>query len=702
MQYNVLRIFSITVFIFFILLISPPLATTAQLKLAWDPNTEADLAGYKIYFGTASRVYGTPIDIGSMTTCLLSGLVRGQTYYVAVTAYDRIYNESAYSAEVTGVANDSTPGYVLTKIDTSPTGLHLIVDQTTYTAPYSFSWSPGSVHNLSVPSPQAGASGLRQIFASWSDGGAQTHSITTPSASTNYTANLTSEYSLTVSANPAGGGTVTPSATAWYRGGQTVSVTATPKTGYRFTGWSGDISTTANPSSLTMNGPKSVTANFTSAVTQQGCTVTTNPSGLQITVDGSTYTAPRTFSWTVGSSHTISVPSPQAGTSGVRQTFVSWSDGGVQTHSITTRTSTTTYTANLTPEYSLTLSSTPPAGGTLSLPSTGWYRSGQVLAISAAPNPGFQFTGWSGDISSRANPSSLTMNGPKSVTANFTSAVTQQGYTVTTNPSGLQIVVDGSTYTAPRTFTWTVGSSHTISAPSPQAGASGVLQTFVSWSDSGAQTHSITTPASATAYTANLIPKYSLTLSSNPPAAGVLSLPSTGWYRSGQAVPVSAAPNPGFQFTGWSGDFSSTLNPSVILMDVAKNVVANFSSIGNRPNLIGTWSTAVALNCGTSTCSLSGAFTVRNIGQATAPSAPVFFYLSKDNTLGGSAILLDTGRTGKLAPGGSVVVQLASMVLNRQSFDGRYIIGVIDRFNLTPETNESNTIAVGPLSVTLN
>jgi fibronectin type 3 domain-containing protein len=77
------------------------------------------------------------------------------------------------------------------------------------------------------------------------------------------------------------------------------------------------------------------------------CAVATNPSGLQITVDGVTSTAPQRFSWVPGSSHAIAVPSPQSGASGVRYVYASWSDKGAQSHTITVPSSNATYTANL-------------------------------------------------------------------------------------------------------------------------------------------------------------------------------------------------------------------------------------------------------------------------------------------------------------------------------------------------------------------
>ncbi len=68
-------------------------------------------------------------------------------------------------------------------------------------------------------------------------------------------------------------------------------------------------------------------------------------------------------------------------------------------------------------------------------------------------------------------------------------------------PSGLQLTVGGSTATAPFTRTVIVGSTNSISAPSPQTLGSTTYQ-FASWSDGGAQTHNIVAPASPITYTA--------------------------------------------------------------------------------------------------------------------------------------------------------------------------------------------------------
>jgi hypothetical protein len=71
-----------------------------SLTFEWDPNTEEDLAGYIVYYGTSSREYNHDVDIGDYTSCTISGFEDGIRYYFAVTAYDEDGNESAFSKEV--------------------------------------------------------------------------------------------------------------------------------------------------------------------------------------------------------------------------------------------------------------------------------------------------------------------------------------------------------------------------------------------------------------------------------------------------------------------------------------------------------------------------------------------------------------------------------------------------------------------------
>jgi hypothetical protein len=95
------------------------------ITLAWDANTEPDLAGYKIYYGLSSRDYTDTVDMKDVdrtsscpepydpfkTGCCevtLIGFELGKTYYFAATAYDEDNNESAYSEELVHTFNGDT------------------------------------------------------------------------------------------------------------------------------------------------------------------------------------------------------------------------------------------------------------------------------------------------------------------------------------------------------------------------------------------------------------------------------------------------------------------------------------------------------------------------------------------------------------------------------------------------------------------
>ncbi len=81
---------------------------SAQVTLAWDPPVnDADIAGYKIYYGNSSRNYNSIADVGNQTSYTISNLVDGNTYFIAVTAYDINGNESVFSKEISYVASIS-------------------------------------------------------------------------------------------------------------------------------------------------------------------------------------------------------------------------------------------------------------------------------------------------------------------------------------------------------------------------------------------------------------------------------------------------------------------------------------------------------------------------------------------------------------------------------------------------------------------
>ncbi len=84
-------------------------------------------------------------------------------------------------------------------------------------------------------------------------------------------------------------------------------------------------------------------------------TITTSPSGLQIEVDGATYTSPQSFEWAPNSTHTVNVPSTQSEGIGTRHVFMGWSDGGAQQHQVTTGTTSVTIIANYVTQHFATI-----------------------------------------------------------------------------------------------------------------------------------------------------------------------------------------------------------------------------------------------------------------------------------------------------------------------------------------------------------
>lgn len=71
-----------------------------SVTLAWDPNTEPDIAGYRMYYGTESGVYTQIINVGNVTNYTVTNLNVGPIYYFAVTCYNTSGLESEFSNEV--------------------------------------------------------------------------------------------------------------------------------------------------------------------------------------------------------------------------------------------------------------------------------------------------------------------------------------------------------------------------------------------------------------------------------------------------------------------------------------------------------------------------------------------------------------------------------------------------------------------------
>jgi hypothetical protein len=238
-----------------------------------------------------------------------------------------------------------------------------------------------------------------------------------------------------------------------------------------------------------------------------------------------------------------------------------------------------TWTVPAPQQYYLTTTANPAAGGTISPPS-GWHNPGEVVTLSATPNSGYQFVGFTGPPLSGTPPQNLTMNGPAAVTANF--SLTPVTITVNTSPGGLQVTADGVVCSAaPCAYQWNPGSTHNIGVnTTTQPGSTGTQYVYSSWSDSGAQTRSITVPSAAYTYTAAFTTQYLLTTNVNCPfnsgqPTGSISPPSGGWFSLGSQAPVTgAATQQGFAFAYFTGALQGTTASQTLTMTGPATVTA--------------------------------------------------------------------------------------------------------------------------------
>ncbi len=99
------------------------LAQEGGLTFTWDANSESDLAGYKIYIDTVSKIdtalpeaykkddstvvrYDRVVDVGNVTRFTVTGLDVGTVYFAALTAYDTWGNESTWGVDINGVVTE--------------------------------------------------------------------------------------------------------------------------------------------------------------------------------------------------------------------------------------------------------------------------------------------------------------------------------------------------------------------------------------------------------------------------------------------------------------------------------------------------------------------------------------------------------------------------------------------------------------------
>jgi uncharacterized repeat protein (TIGR02543 family) len=378
---------------------------------------------------------------------------------------------------------------------------------------------------------------------------------------TNVTANHTihasfavNQYSLTVNAT---NGTVAKNPDqSLYDHGTSVELTATADLGYHFSNWSGDLSGSTNPQNILMDANKSVTAHFA--------------------IDTLTITA------SAGSGGSISPLGAVAVTYGSDQTFTITPDTGFHIDSvlvdgvnegpITSYTFTNVTANHLIEAYfsvnQYTLSVGVDGNGSVSKdPDQLLYDHGTSVEVTATADPGYHFVEWTGDASGSDNPLTVVMDADKNITAHF--AINQYTITATTttggtiDPSGAVIVDHGNSqqFSFAPSAGFYFDSLFVDGAYVPDSTSSYTFENVV-------EDHSIDVKFKAFQYT------LSVTVDGN---GSVTKDPDQALYDHGTNVELTAVPDLGQHFMGWSGDLSGSTNPEMLLMDGNKSVTAHFA-----------------------------------------------------------------------------------------------------------------------------
>lgn len=255
------------------------------------------------------------------------------------------------------------------------------------------------------------------------------------------------------------------------------------------------------------------------------------------------------------------------------------------------------------PQYTLNITANG-SGQVTKSPDQANYTSGTSVTITASPNMGYQFSGWSGDATGTNNPQMITMNSNKNITAVFTPIAVQYKLNVATSGNG-------AVTKSPDQASYTSGSTVKLTAT-----ANAGFQ-FNGWSGdvTGTANPLTVTMDSDKNITANFIAStvnYNLNVSVNGSGTGtVVKSPDQASYAVNATVTLTATPDAGSQFGGWSGDATGTANPLSVTMSSDKNITATFNPVSNNGN------------CGTPGADNIGCFTsVRPIGQTQIITYP--------------------------------------------------------------------------------
>ena len=208
--------------------------------------------------------------------------------------------------------------------------------------------------------------------------------------------------------------------------------------------------------------------------------------------------------------------------------------------------------------------------------------------------------------------------------------VTSQTYTITTDPVGLPITVDGQDLTSPVVVTWEQWSEHDIAVAPLLETAPGTRLLFSNWSQGGESTQRVMAPTGPATFVASYRTEFQLAMPATP---GGTTAPGPGWYAPGSSVSISAAPAHGLFLSRWigtgAGSYNGSDNPASIRMDGPVAQVPRFELIPFE-------------------FSLSASSTDPHVNRTTATAGPRFVYLWLTCARNGLSAM-EAGITGNLA-----------------------------------------------------
>ncbi|MBR1717265.1 MAG: leucine-rich repeat protein [Paludibacteraceae bacterium] len=250
-------------------------------------------------------------------------------------------------------------------------------------------------------------------FSQWNDGNKNATRAVQITKNTTYTATfIPNTVTLTVTSNNTNYGTVTGGGT--YNYGTSVTIKATPKTGYHFVQWSDGNKNASRTVTATANA--SYTATF--AINTYTITVTSNNTNYGTVTGGGTYN--------YGASATIKA------TAKTGYHFVKWGDGNTSaSRTISNITANASYQAQFAINtYKLTVTSANTSMGTVT--GGGTYNHNASATLTATPKGCYRFKQW--NDGNTTNPRTVTVTAAKTYTATF-EQTTYVGYCGSTGNS---------------------------------------------------------------------------------------------------------------------------------------------------------------------------------------------------------------------------------------------------------------------------